>query len=103
VLAKIENYQNDDKKIEQMDMISLNKIVDVKLRSLHSLSRHINVTCRSYLTKTIKMLNWGKIMLKFSKLRYFDYIFTKWVILSQMHNFRAKGKIHSINKLTSNN
>lgn len=47
-------------------MRSLDMIVDGKLRLLYIFSRHIDVTCRSYLTKIRKILNWGKTVFKFS-------------------------------------
>jgi hypothetical protein len=47
-------------------MRSLDMIVDGKLRLLYIFSRHIDVTCQSYLTKTRKILKWGKTMFKVS-------------------------------------
>jgi hypothetical protein len=38
-------------------MRSLDMIMDGELRLLYIFSRHIDVTCRFYLTKTQKLLN----------------------------------------------
>jgi hypothetical protein len=50
--------------MKQFDKRSLDIIVDEDLRYLHILSHHIDEIRRSYLTRTNKMLNWGKTMFK---------------------------------------
>jgi hypothetical protein len=49
-----------------MEMRSLDMIISVNLECLHILSSHIDIICRSYLIKTSKMVNHGKIVLKVS-------------------------------------
>jgi hypothetical protein len=63
-MTGVQKYQNNDKKIEQLDMRRLDMIVDDELRLLYIFSCHIDVACRSYLTKTRKILNWSKTMFK---------------------------------------
>jgi hypothetical protein len=80
-----------------MDIRSLDKIVNSDLQYLQILSRQVDITCRSYVTKTNKMLNWGKTVFKVSQLRYFDRGSTKWGnICHKYTNYKVKSGTHSI-------
>jgi hypothetical protein len=50
--------------MEQIDKRNLDMIVDDAFQSLHILSRHIDKTCRSYLTKASSMVNWDNTVFK---------------------------------------
>jgi hypothetical protein len=50
--------------MKQLDKRNLDIIVDEGLRYLHILSHHLGEIRQFYLTKTNKMLNWGKTMFK---------------------------------------
>jgi hypothetical protein len=52
----------------------------LRARPLYIFSYHIDLTCRSYLTKIKKILKWGKTVFKVSELRHLGKSSTKWVI-----------------------
>jgi hypothetical protein len=59
VMIEVLKYQNNDKKWNKWIWEVWTKIINGELRSLHILSRNIDVTCRSYLTKTSKKTKLG--------------------------------------------